>query len=156
MDVQMIFRPLKRLENGLSELYIWYSECLAFDPEAALVFKRLSLDEKSHAALLDYQRNLVRRNPAEFGEVDMDLQEVEMLAGRVESLRAQESPTVASAVRSALELESSAAEFHYRNAIKQSKPALGKLLDSLGKSDRRHLEDLRDFALSRNYLAGPG
>jgi rubrerythrin len=152
MDIQKIFAPLKRLEIGLSELYDLYSERLSSDQEAALVFKRLALDEKAHAALLDYQRNLVRNNPKEFGEVDLDLDQVEALARRIESLRANDCPDLGSAVRVALEFESSAAEYHYRNALKQSQPSLAKLLDCLGKSDRHHLEELREFARSRGYL----
>ena len=62
VDIQRAFPSLKRIELGLAELYRWYSERFAHDAEAAFVFKRLSLDEKAHAAMLDYQKKIVQAN----------------------------------------------------------------------------------------------
>ncbi len=151
MEIHKMFAPLKRLEMGLCDLYAWYSDRFVADPEAALVFRRLSLDEKAHAALLDYQRRLVQNSPKEFGEVAVDLEVVEDMVRRIAALRTRDCPDVRSAVQVALEFETSAAEFHYKNAMKQANPSLTRLLGCLGKSDRNHLGELTDFAQSRNY-----
>ncbi len=151
MDIQKAFAPLKRLELGLCDLYAWYSDRFSQDPEAALVFKRLSLDEKAHAALLDYQKRLVQTNPKDFGAVEMDLAAVGEMVTRIGTLRTRDCPDVGSAVRIALEFETSAAEFHYKNAIRQANPSLGRLMNCLGRADKNHLGELTDFARARGY-----
>ena len=155
MDVQQILRPLQQFEEKLGELYAWLAGVHAADAEVASAFRRLALDERSHAAQVEYQRRLVRQNPRLFNEVALDLAEVFAGLDRIEKIRANlEPPGADEAIRIALELESSAADYHYRNAIAQLDPDMARLLGSLGRADRQHYETLLELAQDRGLL-GP-
>ncbi len=153
MHILKAFGPLKRLEESLSHLYAWYSELFAGDAEAALVFMRLSRAEKAHAALLDYEKHVVQKNPDLFKSMEMDMEAVDVVSSRIGVLRTSAAPALDAAVKISLEFESSASEFHYKNAIKQANPSISRLQDCLGKSDRNHLDELLEFAKVRGYLA---
>ena len=51
-----------------------------------------------------------------------------------------------------LELENDAAETHYRSAISDSSPTLGKFITSLAKADEHHAETLHRFAQKRGVF----
>jgi rubrerythrin len=155
VDIQQILRPLQRLEEKLGELYDWIAGTLAEDGEIAAMFHRLSLDERSHAAQVEYQRRLARQNPNHFAQVDLDLAEVFATLDVVHQVRqAGQELTVAKAVRLALELESGAADYHYRTSLSQLNPDVARLMGSLGRADRLHVERLLDLAQRRGLL-GP-
>jgi rubrerythrin len=155
VDTQQILRPLQQLEEKLGELYFWLAGVHAADVEAAAVFTRLARDEKSHAAQVEFQRKLARQNPRLFGQVELDLGEIFRVLERIEKLRANlDPPTVDDAIRVAIELESSAAEYHFRNVVAQLDPSMAKLLGSLGRGDSQHYETLLDLA-QRRGLIGP-
>jgi rubrerythrin len=119
------------------------------------VFGRLALDERSHAGQVEYQRRLARQNPNHFARVDLDLAEIESTLAAVTRARQTEEPIdVAGAVRLALELESSAADYHFRTALAQVNPDVARLLEKLGRADRAHVERLLDLAQRRGLL-GP-
>ena len=155
VDIQQVLRPLQQLEEKLGELYDWIAGTLAEDREIATVFHRLALDERSHAAQVEYQRRLARQNPNAFAQVDLDLAEVFAALDVVHQARqAGEALTAAKAVRLALELESGAADFHYRKSLAQLDPEVARLMGSLGRADRLHVEQLLDLAQRRGLL-GP-
>ncbi len=155
MDVQQILRPLQQFEEKLGELYSWLADVHAADLSAAAMFRRLALDEKSHAAQVEYQRRLARQNPRLFGQVELDLAEIYRVLDRILKIRADLTPPVVDdAVRIALELESSAADYHFRNVVAQLDPNMARLLGSLGRADRQHYETLLQFAQGRGLL-GP-
>lgn len=151
MHILQAIGPLKQMEEAFSDLYDRYTRIFAEDKEAAGVFLNLSKEEKGHVALLDYEKNLARKNPSVFADVAIDLEEVEAILARVRTLQTAASPTLEAAVKGAIEFESSAAQYHYRNAIKQANPSIAKLLDSLGKADKEHVGKLLDFAKARGY-----
>jgi rubrerythrin len=154
MDVQAVLRPLSLFERSISELYLGLSERYRGDEEAASVFFRLALEEQTHVSLIEYQRRLARWNPDLFGEVEVDLSEILETTSRVQQLRdASTAPTLAEAVKIALELESGAAEYHARNAVAQANPTIAQLLGSLSSGDRLHISSLRSFAERRALLA---
>jgi rubrerythrin len=155
MDVQQILRPLQQFEEKLGELYDWFADVHRADAEVASVLARLALDERSHAGQVEYMRRLVRQNPRSFGDVELDLAEVYAGIDRIQKLRANLAPpTAAEVVRIALELESSAADFHFRAAIAKLEPGMARLVGSLGRADRAHYETLLDLA-ERRDLIGP-
>ena len=156
MDIQSLFRHLSEFEAGIAELYEWFSQLFADDREVEFTFCRLATEERGHVDLIEYQRRLVRKNPAAFAGVTVDFQEIVELAGKIRALRAaQHPPTLDEAVRFAFELEGSAAEYHYRTAMRESNPDTARLLDSLGKADRLHLAGLREFAERRGLPLPP-
>jgi hypothetical protein len=106
--------------------------------------------------LIEYQRRLVRNNPGAFSEVSADLDEVQKLSALIASVRnGPRPPGLSEAVALAFQLEGSAAEYHFRNAMRQANPDAARLLDSLGKADRFHLSGLREFAKLRNLPQPP-
>lgn len=146
MHVDRALRPLADFEKLLGELYAWLSESFAADPEAAGAFALLASEEAAHANLVEYQRRLVRQNPKAFGEVEMDLGDLLATRAQVERLRAGEVPSLAEALQFAFTIETSAAEFHFRNVLRQANPEIGQLLDNLGKGDKRHLGRIMELA----------
>jgi rubrerythrin len=155
LDVQQILRPLQQFEEKLGELYAWLAQVHAGDAALAMMFNRLAFDERSHASQVDYLRRLVRQNPKAFVNVALDLAEVFAGLDRIQKVRSNLAPPDAdAAVRLALELESSAADYHYRNSIAQLEPGMARLLGSLGRADRRHYETILDLA-QRRGLIGP-
>ena len=149
MNIHRAFAPIKRIELGLSDLYKWYSELLSSDTEAAFVFKRLSLDEKSHAALVDYGRKIFLQNPKEFGEIELDLEELSVIADKIDSIRAGDCPNVTSAISVALEFEFNAVRYHCKAALFKANPTIAKLFEHLGRSDQQHIGEIQELARTR-------
>ncbi len=150
MEIQAVLRPLSQLERSISELYLSLSERFSSDAEAAAVFLRLALEEQAHVGLIEYQRRVARWSPEQFGEVDVDLEEVLETTRKVMQLRDSGEPiSLAEAVRAALELEVGAAEHHAQNAVRQTDPGLSQLLGSLSSGDHDHVASLRAFAAKR-------
>ena len=153
MNVEAVFRPLSDLEKAIGDLYAQWAAVFDGDREAAFLFVKMANEEKGHASLVDYQRRVVQRNPNVSGDVDIDLRAIEAALAEVQGLRDSASPpTLVEAVQIALRIETSAAESHDRNAIRQANPELERLLSCLGGEDRMHLERLKIFARSRGIL----
>jgi hypothetical protein len=153
MDIMQVLRPLEQLERRLAELYQWFADLFESDSEAAFTFHRMFLEERAHVHLIEYQRRLARGNPGAFGEVEVDIAGVERAIASIDAFRDNGGPpTLDRAVRLALELESGAAITHLRAAIRQSSPEMARLLDSLGKGDRRHQRALRQLAERRGFV----
>lgn len=153
MDVLQVLRPMEQLERRLGDLYQWFSDIFEADREASFVFQRMHLEEDSHVRLIEYQRRLARGNPGLFADVDVDLTALQQTVTRIAALRSGASaPTVEEAVRMALEFESTAAEYHYTNAVHQASPEMARLFDSLGASDTQHVECLRQLATRRGWV----
>ena len=150
MNIQTLFKPLTHFEGKIAELYEWYSELFEDDAEAAFVFIQLAAEEHGHLKMIEYQRRLVRKNPRNFADVSLDLKPVEDALVTLATLRnTPHPPSLEEALRAALMLETSAAEYHFKTAMKQANPNAARLLDALGTSDRDHLGKLVEFARKR-------
>ena len=157
MRIEAVFRPLIDLERAIADLYARWSDVYEADREAAFLWAKMANEEKGHASLVDYERRVVQKNPKMSGEVDISLAEVESATEVARSCLHRQPLSLEDAVRFAFDLETSAAESHYRNAIKLSHPELQRLLDSLGTEDRQHLDRLKSFAEKRGIsLKAPG
>jgi rubrerythrin len=153
MKIDAAFRPLTELERSLAELYGAWAEAYEGDREAAFVFFKMSSEEKGHAALIDYARRFVQKDPKLGGDVDIDLSLVQGMINKVRVLRENGAPpSVEKALEIALELESSAAESHYKSALKQVNPEMERLLRCLGGEDQAHLGRLKEFAVKRTEV----
>lgn len=150
MNLASVFRPLIELEKSLNSLYSSWAEVFASDAEAAFVFFKMSREESGHASLIEYQRRVVQQNQTLSTEVDLDLTLLNTTIEGIRQLRNQATPpTLNEAIDIALKLEHSAAETHYKNAIKQANPDLGRLLNALGGDDTAHVKRLTEFAKKR-------
>ena len=155
MNVEAVFRPLSDLEKSLADLYAQWAAVFDSDREAAFLFVKMANEEKGHASLVDYQRRVIQKSPKLSGEVDADLRLIESALQEVRALRESPTPpTLTEAVALALHLETSAAESHYRNALRSANPELERLLNCLGGEDRTHLDRLKAFAKARGILPG--
>ncbi len=152
MHIQYIFRPLEDLESSLVALYQWYADVFALDAEARAMFTKLSGEETGHVALVRYEKKLVTKNLAMFGEVELDLQEVRQLTQEARALASPaERPSLEEAVAIALHFERSAGEAHLRSAMKQANPDLARLLNALCQGDKGHMAGLLNFAKKRGF-----
>lgn len=155
VEMVTLLRHLEDVEQRLAKLYRLLSEKFAEDAEAAFVFYRMSLEEKSHASLVQYQSRLARQNPKLFPAVPFDLDA--MLADKVALNKVLDRFGVLdleAAVTTALELETAYFESHCRAATSAAVPELSRLLASLGAGDEAHIRQLIDFAGRRGIAAG--
>lgn len=154
MDVQRLFKVLIEIESRLAELYGWFSEVYAEDAEASSLFYRMSRDEKSHVALIQYERRLLKKEKDLSFKVDLSPKELEDAACELNKLLLLRSaPPLSEALALALRFENSAAENHMRGIEIREAPGLSRLLHSLGREDRRHYSDLAAFARKQGIAA---
>jgi rubrerythrin len=155
--IQSILRPLEELEAQMSKLYRWFHEKFREDEEASFVFYRMSLDEKAHVGLVQYQRRLARQNPTLFAKIHFDLEDLTATRALVDrALERGGDLRLEGAVKMGLELEGSAAEMHLRTASQQPNDSLARLVTSLGAADFQHVKLLKDFAVKRGFLKEEG
>lgn len=153
MNIAVVFRPLREFEERLADLYMWFAELFAADREAADLFRIMSRDELAHARLVEYERRLVMANSAIFGEVSVDLGEIEAATLSVGEVRTRRvAPVLGEALALAVEFENLAVEQHCRGALKKVTPEIARLVDSLGKADDIHVKQLIDFAAKRGIV----
>lgn len=153
MHVQAAFNELEHFEVEIAKLYGWLAQVYAHDIEAAVVFFRMHLEEKSHASLVRFQRRLARQNPKLFGDVDLDLGILRDTRGIVHALQADpNAPDLRTAVRAAFQIEISAAETHYRSSISPHCDGITHLLNGLSHGDRQHAAALEELGTKRGYL----
>ena len=152
MNIHSLFRHLEEMERSLGRLYLWFSEIFAADPGAVALFYRMSLEEKAHAATVQYLKRVVRRDPKLFQDVEADFDAIQAITARAYALLEKRGIlTLEKALKLALSFEESAAECHYRNAVVYANPDVAALVKSLAGADKQHLAGLRDFARARGY-----
>lgn len=150
MNIITALNKLGDLETSVAELYEWYADVFAADREASQAFARMGTEERGHARLVEYQRRVAQRSPARTVEVSVDLAEIESTTGKAKSLRASpRAPQVEEAIRDALEIELSAAEAYYREALKQADPQMAKVLEALAGKDQAHTKRILELAVRR-------
>jgi hypothetical protein len=98
-----------------------------------------------------YEKKLAVQNSKIFSEIHLDVVEISTTLEKVISVLSGTPPSLEQAVKISLDIENSAAEAHYRNAIGKATPEIYRLLKSLGGFDSRHIEVFSKFAESRGY-----
>lgn len=147
MTILNILNVLEALETGLMNVYKWFSEQFKEkDEELSRFFLKMSHEESSHKNLVNYQKNLVRKNPKMFENVEVNLNEIEMMIRLTDNILI-EKPIITkkSALDFALNMESYAAEGLYKKVIIESCPTLKDLMENLTKEDEAHVERLQKF-----------
>lgn len=153
MRIEVALRRLADLELALADLYEWYSDVFASDPEAVYVFIKMAREERAHYRLVDYHRRLLFRDPRLSVEVDVELGEILALVAKAKALRAAtRPPTIAEALREAIAIEASAADSLYRDTLFEAHPEFVKLLGALGAEDRGHVERIQEMARRRGVV----
>jgi len=149
-----VLRLLEEFENQMGRLYRGFNERFLEDEEAAFIFYRLSLDEKAHAALIQYQRRIVQQNPELFRRIDFDVEDLKRTADEVERFMEKKRLPLEEAIAFGLKLEQTAAELHLRKVVQQSSKSALRLLSALGSADNAHVEFLKGLAVRKGYLKG--
>lgn len=146
MDILTALNDIEKLELKLSELYRHCSRLFSDDTVVASLFKKLSEEEQAHYDLVQYQKRLIRKNKELFRDVTIDVAEITQVTGKADSLLKAHPPlSVEEAIRSAIEIEKNAAEYHYRTAIQQANPDVAAFLKNLGGYDDGHARSLGEF-----------
>ncbi|MGK2859800.1 MAG: ferritin family protein [Thermoanaerobaculia bacterium] len=150
MLISHAFRPMIDLEKELSALYGSWADRFSSDTEASQLFARMSREESGHASLIEYQQRIHQKNRQFEKEVQIEPSAIEATIAEIRTLRTSAPPSsVAHAVTLALGMETSAAETHFKNALRQANEEVAKLLNTLGKEDGAHLAALKEFATKR-------
>jgi hypothetical protein len=150
MQILKLLGPLEKLETRLSELYEWFSGIFKDDTEVSGFFQQMSFDEGVHADLVRFQRRIVSKNIALFGEVEADFSEIDIIMLRIEGImKSSGTPTIDEAFDLSKTIEESVAEQHYIHAINQSNPDVTKLFNNLTSFDRRHFTAFEEFSKKR-------
>lgn len=151
MLISHAFRPMIELEKELSALYASWADRFSSDKEASQLFAKMSREEAGHANLIEYQQRIHKKNRQFEKEVKIEPSAIETTIGEIRKLRTSAPPSsVAQAVSLALGMEASAAETHFKNALRQANEEVARLLNTLGKEDSAHLAALKEFATKRD------
>lgn len=151
MELVTLLRPLEELEAAMADLYDHLSSIFADDAQASGAFFRLAMEEKRHLGMVRHVRRLARTDPAAFGEVDANPDEVTRALEATARLRTLNGDADLTAVlRGAMDIEVGAAEGHYRLLVTHANPQIASLLEALVGDDRRHAGILRELLAARH------
>jgi len=151
MRVPRILSKLCEVEDAMAVVYGWLQEWFASDKDAARLFSRLSLQERSHLSLITYARRMMRAAEMQSSEIDLYEEQFEQFSRLVKDFRQQhQSPSLAEALRFAHTMEHHAAESLHRAVATAVLPEMADLLNKLGSEDARHVAEIVAFAESRS------
>lgn len=151
-DIAKALEIIKKLELSAQAFYEYYHDVFSADKEASGCFFMLSLEEKSHADLIDYQIRTIRKNKSLFNNVEFDAGVLNQWISKLEAHIASKEPaSLESVLQIALELETDALEHQYIKLIAQSNPDVGELIKKLTAAENEHYKKLQKLALSRGH-----
>ena len=155
MDCYRALKLVESIEQLMADLYERFSEAFAADEDATGFFYRMSRDEISHRNLVQFQQRLAKKNPKDFGEVNL---EIDLFAAATEKIqyfmKRENTPTLEEAVRIGIDFENDVVEHLYRTVIAESNPAVQDLVKNLGRQSEIHRKHIQDFAVQRGFAAG--
>ena len=155
MDCFRALKLVESVEQMMADLYESFSRTYASDEEAAALFYRIGRDEISHRNLAQFQQRLARKDPKNFGEVNLDFELFNAAIEKVQAfLQKEPAATLEEAVRFGIDFEDQAAERLYRTVIVEANPAVKDLVANLGKQSEVHRQHIVDFAVRRGFMAG--
>jgi len=147
MQILTVLSAIENIESSVAKLYEWFSDVFTSDSEASGFFFRLAMQERSHANMIAFSKNLVRRSPNDFSTIDFDIALVDDLLDTITLFRTHNpQPTLAAALDFAMSVESHGAEGIHRSMVIQSNPEIAEMVNSLAKADREHFKLLKDYA----------
>ncbi len=147
MHILTVLNSIEHIESAVADLYEWFSEVLADEPDAAGLFFKMAMQERSHASMVALSKTLARSDPAGFTSIDFDMDLVDDLLHTITEFRAlNPRPTVTEALDFARKVESHGAEGIHRSMVIQSNPEVADMINNLAKADREHFKILEEFA----------
>ena len=149
MELARILKPLMELEYQMHRLYMWYSDMFAADPVARNLFRQMAREELKHRDMAQNQLQLIVARMDDYEPVEADLngmlQLTDLLKRQVDK---RDDLILKDALDTAIQLEKSAAESHYRFLIAKAKFVLRELISELAQGDKEHLLRLESFRRS--------
>jgi rubrerythrin len=153
MNIIKALEILKKLELKAEELYSHYHNLYKEDKEAAGLFFGLSLEERSHADLINYQLRTIKKNKNLFADVEFDDGPLNQWISEIDAqITSGKSIPLAEAIQFGIKLESDAVECHYCTLIRTVNPELGELINKLTSADEEHHDKLKMLADNKGYL----
>lgn len=155
-DLGDLFRRLEALEGAMSLLYASFASTFAADRDVASFFAQLADEERGHGDLARFQRNLVTKNRAMFGNVDADVAAVEGVQAEIRAFReTHPRPSLREALVFAMIQEKSHAEQLTRSVMAQADGSLASFVKNLAGRDQAHYARLAEIARRRNVPLPP-
>jgi rubrerythrin len=149
MDFGMALKRLEELEDEIKKLYSWFARLCAPEPSVAAIFDSLSAEEHMHGDILRYQFRTYQKNRGRFKDVDVDMDAITALAGKVREIRSSGKITTSEeALEAAYEIENSASEHYYVLAGSQSNPEIKNVLKAMASGSNEHHGRLAKFFIS--------
>ena len=135
------------LENLVADLYMFFHEIF---PEDADFWLKLFTEEKEHASLLKWSRDLLE-STGEFPDEIMP-SDITPLISAINKVKtcirnfSTDKPTREKAFMAAIEIEESAGEVHFQEAMeKKADSTYLETLQKLNLEDRDHAERIRAY-----------
>jgi rubrerythrin len=152
MDIIKALEILKKLELKAEELYVHYHNLYKEDKEAAGLFYGLSIEERSHADLIDYQLRTIKKNMNLFADVELDVEPLNKWISEIDAqITSGKNIPLAEAIQYGIKLESDAVECHYCTLIRTVNSNLGELINKLTSADEEHRSKLKILADNKGY-----
>lgn len=154
MEIQALYRPLEQLELAASDLYEEFARVFGReDAEAGDLFSMLAREEKSHHALIQFEKRLFKHNPSLTWETGLLAEHLAEAIAKAEGLKRRATKlTLCEAVTAALELEESGAEQACHSPKGNVPEELTSLIAKLRSGDQAHRAALEEFAKRRGFL----
>lgn len=144
MEALKGIRIIEGLESSLERMYKALARRHGSDKEAAAFFSGLAKDEHTHLEMARMEIRMVRSAGYPVGEAVVDEAEVRRVLGIADRLIKEDMP-LDEALRLVLEIENSAAELYVQTALKESDPAISRLISTMSGTFEDHRETVRAF-----------
>lgn len=126
------------------------------DAEAAELFGMLAREEKSHYALIQFEKRLFKHNPSLIWKMEILPEQLAEMIAKAETLkRGATKLTLREAVVAALDLEGDSAEQSCHSPQGDAPEELTRLIFKLRAGDQAHRTTLEAFAKRRGFIKPP-
>lgn len=140
-----VLEVCQAVELSCADLYHYFSELFKDDRDSFLLWLKTAMEEENHARLFALVAKLRRSNIVESIRIDLVDAEVALLYVRSLLDRVKKTPpTLAEALRIAIDLEKKLDGFMMGNVIGFSDKTHEKSFMAITNADNRHLESLQD------------
>lgn len=140
-----IAEQLQKYELGLSHLYRYYAGLF---PEHQEFWENLSIEENTHAFMLNNFRKLIEKGEYKLSPRRFSLSSIENNLQRLSSLQnhaMKSGISLKEALESAMEIESGIIEHKIFDPFDDDPPEVKRILNALTEDTRRHSQTVKDL-----------
>lgn len=135
----------QKIEELAKHIYQRFADNESYANEVRKVFRKLSIDEKTHARHLDLVRQATNREMESLPTLTIEkLNEALALAEKMHRYVERVVLGEEKALKIAIDMENQFVKVHANNVLHSRNPGLADLLDQLGREDQEHLDTLKD------------